>query len=128
MNTYGVTVKRDDDLWVALIDGLPEGVVGAADYEHFADLHADVPELVADLTDSDPSDFALNWRYELNGQDVTLELRRFLDLDKELRHVQHEHERARQEALAAMADAGLSQRVMADVLQLSHQRIHQLVS
>jgi hypothetical protein len=78
MDTYGVTVKRDDDLWVALINGIPEGVVGAADHEHFADLHADVLELVADLTDSDPSDLALNWRYELNGQDVPLELRRFL--------------------------------------------------
>jgi hypothetical protein len=42
--------------------------------------------------------FALNWLYELNGQDVTLELRRFLDLERELRHVQHERERARKEA------------------------------
>jgi uncharacterized membrane protein len=87
-----------------------------------------VLELVADLTDSDPSDLALNWRYELNGQDVPLELRRFLDMDKELRHVQHERGRARKEALAALADAGLSQRVMADVLQLSDQRVHQVVS
>jgi hypothetical protein len=112
---------------VAVVDGLPKGIIGAADYEHFADLHVELPELIADLTDSDPSQFTLTWRYEINGRDVTPELRRFLALE-DLRRVQQDRMRARKEALAALTDAGLSRRVMADVVQLSHQRVQQLVS
>ena len=125
MTAYGVTVTREDDLWVAVVDGLPKGVIGAADYEHFADLHVELPELIADLTDSDPRQFTLTWRYEINGRDVTPELRRFLALEEDLRRVQRDRMRARQEALAALTDAGLSRRVMADVV---HQRVQQLVS
>jgi hypothetical protein len=128
MTAYSVTVTREDDLWVAVVEGLPKGVIGAADYERFADLHVELPELIADLTDSDPSQFTLTWRYEINGRDVTPELRRFLALDEDLRRVQQDRMRARKEALAALTDAGLSRRVMADVVQLSHQRVQQLVS
>lgn len=38
MTTYAVTVGREDNLWVAVVDGLPEGVVGAMDYENFGDI------------------------------------------------------------------------------------------
>lgn len=67
MKAYTVTVARDDDLWVARIDGLPPGTVGAADYEHSADLHADVPGLIADLTDSEPSAFTIEWQYRFSS-------------------------------------------------------------
>lgn len=127
MNTYTVTVTREDNLWVAVVDGLPKGVIGAMDYEHFGQLHDELPELIADLTDTDPDSFVLVWRYEINGSDLTTQLQRLLTVEAELRRAQGEQERARKEALAALADAGLSQRAMADVVGVSHQRINQLV-
>ncbi|MPY98510.1 MAG: hypothetical protein GEU97_11030 [Actinophytocola sp.] len=60
-----VTVTRDDGLWVAVAEGLPEGVVGAMDYEHFSDLHAEFPDFLADLLDRDPG--PIEWRYEIKS-------------------------------------------------------------
>lgn len=67
MTAYDVTVTREDDLWVADIAGL----AAATDVEHFADLEVEVRNLIAGLTDADPADFVINWRYLVNGRDVT---------------------------------------------------------
>lgn len=128
MKNYDVTVSREDNLWTAVVDGLDQGVVGAMDYPTFAELHADLPWFVADLTDSEPGQFALNWQYEINGQDVTDALRSLATATEELQKVHAAQDQARRAALTALADAGLSQRAMADVLGISHQRINQLVN
>lgn len=125
--TYTVTVTREDNLWVVVVDGLPKGVVGAMDYENFGDLAEEVPEFIADLTDSDPDSLTIEWRYVVNGNDVTRQVTDFLSSAEALRKVQTDQERTRKEALAAMSDAGLSQRAMADVLGVSYQRVNQLV-
>ncbi|MFL1380329.1 MULTISPECIES: hypothetical protein [unclassified Nocardiopsis] len=128
MTHYTVTVTRDEDLWAVHIDGLPKGVIGAIDYIHFSEIRAEVPEVVADLTDSSPEDFTIIWRYELDGRDVTEELSSFIEVEERFHRVIEEHESGRSRALEAMQEAGLSQRTMADVVNLSHQRVQQLLN
>jgi hypothetical protein len=128
MKQYDVTVRREDNLWSAVADGLPRGVVGSMDYDTFAELHAELPWFIADLTDTEPGDFAINWHYEINGRDVTEALRSLADATAELQRVHASQEQARKSALAALADAGLSQRAMAEILGISHQRVNQLVN
>lgn len=53
MSIYDVTVTREDNLWVAVVHELPKGVVSAMDWEHFADLHTELPDLVASLVNAD---------------------------------------------------------------------------
>lgn len=125
-----VTVTREGTLWVALIDG-----VGATDVEHFSDLDVEVRDYVAGMTDAEPGDFGIHWRYEVNGRDVTNALARFMAAERELREVMAaeatkaaERDAARLDAINAVRSAGLSQRVAADVVGLSHQRVHQLVN
>lgn len=60
--TYEVTVTREDDLWVAVAQGLPVGVVGAADVDHFTDVEDGIREVLADLTNTGPTDFDVVWR------------------------------------------------------------------
>ena len=130
MTSYDVTVARDDNLWVALVDG-----VGATDVEHFSDLDVEVRDYIVGMTDAEPDDFGIHWRYEVSGRDVTDALSRFMTAESELREVMEaeaakavERDAARLNAINAVRSAGLSQRVTADVVGLSHQRVHQLVN
>ena len=127
MTTYTVTVTREENLWVA---DASSGAVGPAamDYEHLAELHDDMPSFLADLLGVDENDVVIEYRYVVNERDVTDELGHLLDTERRLHDVTAEREQARRETLAAMAAAGVSQRVIADALGVSHQRVNQLVN
>ena len=125
MAAYEVTVTREDDLWVAVVAGLSPA---ATDVAHFAELETEVRDLIAGLTDSDPDDFAINWRYHVGGRDVTDLLRRLAALEEELHVAASARDETRLAAIEALAEAGMSQRVIGDVLNLSHQRVNQLLN
>ncbi|HEU5418077.1 MAG TPA: hypothetical protein VFV41_10335 [Streptosporangiaceae bacterium] len=110
-----------------VIDGLPPNVIGAADVDRFADLDAEVRELIADLTDSDPRSFSLFWQYVIGDEDVTVEVSRLRNAELALRQAADERDDARRAAIEALARANVSQAVIGDVLGLSHQRIHQML-
>jgi hypothetical protein len=82
MTSYDVTVTREDNLWVAHADN-----VGATDVEHFQKLDVEVRDYIAGMTDADPSDLAIHWRYEVNGLDVTDAPARYMAAERELRDV-----------------------------------------
>lgn len=128
MRHYTVTVAREGNQWVAVARGLPKGVVGAMDFDRFPEVHEGMREVIADLTDSDPEAFDIEWRYEVNGSDVTSQVLELLETTEQLRRAEREQERSRREALAALDEAGLSQRAMADVVGVSHQRVNQLIN
>jgi len=123
--TYPVTVSREDNLWVAIVDGVP---AGATDVERFGDLQVEVRDLVAGLTDSDPGAFRLDWRYLPGGIDVTIEIENFIHARSDATAAARRRDEALRSAIAALRGAGLSVRAIADVVELSHQRVHQLLS
>ncbi len=124
MTIYNVVVTREGNLWVADVVDLRPGVT---DVEHFGDLNVEVRDLIAGLTDSDPHDCTIRWRYEINGIDVTEKLNKLLAVESELRAVTTTREAVRNEAVATLAQAGVSQRAIGDVVGVSHQRINQLI-
>jgi hypothetical protein len=126
MNTYEVEVTREDGLWVADIHGPGLGPA-ATDTVHFADLEAEVRDLIAGLTDSDPREFELTWRYSFGGTDLTGTISLLLAAEVGLREATQAHEEARRTALRELASTGLSQSAIGDVLGVSHQRVHQLL-
>jgi hypothetical protein len=126
MSSYRVEVTREDGLWVADI-WAPELGPAATDTVHFADLEAEVRDLVAGLTDRGPEDFELTWRYNIGGSDLTETISRLLKAGVGLQKAMQAHEEARRAALQELADAGLAQAVIGDVLGVSHQRVHQLL-
>ena len=126
MSTYRVDVTRADGLWVADIWG-PELGPAATDTVQFADLDAEVRDLISGLTGTDPSEFELTWRYNISDADLTPAISRLLEAEVGLQKATKAHEEARRVALRELADAGLSQLVIGDVLGVSHQRVHQLL-
>jgi hypothetical protein len=121
---YSVTVSREDNLWVAVVDDLPGG---ATDVERFDDLHDAVYDLIATLTDSETSEFWVEWKF-LQGSYLLFELLRDLRQWERQAEVAVASRDAARRALAdAMRDAGLSYREIADVIGMSHQRIGQIL-
>ncbi|MFC7342404.1 hypothetical protein [Saccharopolyspora griseoalba] len=120
---YTAAISREGNMWVAVVDGLPGG---ATDTPNFADLEVFVPDLIASLTDSDPADFAVEWRYEHGGRDLTEALANYLEWEKWSRFATAKRDEARRIAIDDMRAAGLSLRAIADATNLSHQRIAQI--
>jgi hypothetical protein len=126
MSGYQVEVTREDGLWVADIWG-PELGPAATDSVHFADLESEVRDLIAGLTDTEPGDFELTWRYTIGGADMTSTISRLLEAEVGLQQATQAHDEARRAALRELASTGLSQAALGDVLGVSHQRVHQLL-
>ena len=126
MSSYQVEVTREDGLWVADISG-PDLGPAATETGRFADLATEVRDLVAGLTDTEPDDLELRWRYNIGGMDMTSTIGRLLEAEVELHQATQAHEEARRTALRELASAGLSQAAIGDVLGVSHQRVHQLL-
>jgi DNA-directed RNA polymerase specialized sigma24 family protein len=126
MSGYQVEVTREDGLWVADIWGPGLGPA-ATDTVHFADLESEVRDLIAGLTDTEPGDFELTWRYTIGGADMTSTIGRLLEAEVGLQQATQAHDEARRAALRELASTGLSQAAIGDVLGVSHQRVHQLL-
>lgn len=126
MNTYQVTVSREDGLWVADIWGPGLGPA-ATDTARFADLDAEVRDIIAGLTDANPDEFRLTWRYIIDGADVTPAVAKLMEAEAQLHEATRAREEARSHALRELAGAGLSQSAIGDILGVSHQRVHQLL-
>lgn len=123
MNTYTVTVSREDDLWVAVITG-----VGATDTPRFEDLETEVLDYIAGMTDTDPEDLTLQWRYLVGDRDVSNVVCTWLNAARALRRLQETaavHDQERLNLVRELAGP-LSQRTLADMLGVSHQRVNQL--
>lgn len=124
--TYPVTVTREDNLWVSVVtDGLAEGTVGAADFEHFAEVDPGMREVIADLTSAEPDHFDISWRYEFSEKDHTALIREFQAAERVAAALAHWRDRARRRLVGEL-NGQLSQRALADLIGLSHQRIHQI--
>jgi len=126
MSGYQVEVTREDGLWVADIWG-PELGPAATDTVHFADLESEVRDLIAGLTDTEPGDFELTWRYTIGGADMTGPIGRLLEAEVGLQQATQAYDEARRAALRELASTRLSQAAIGDVLGVSHQRVHQLL-
>lgn len=122
--TYHVTVTREDGLWVANIAELSPG---ATDVEHFADLETEVRDLISGLSDADPDELEVSWRYVVDETDVTDVVQSWARAERELAVASSAREEARANVMSALRHARMSQAAIGDLLGLSHQRVHQLV-
>jgi DNA-directed RNA polymerase specialized sigma24 family protein len=110
---------------VAVVGDLPGG---ATDVEHFDDLEVEVRDLISGLTDVDPDEVDIEWRFAQNGQDYTQALQRLHEWESKAENAIEHRDASRRTAIAAMRGAALSYRDIADILGLSHQRIAQLAA
>lgn len=121
---FSVTVFRENNLWVAVVDGLPGG---ATDVERFEGLHDAVHDLIATLQDIEPGAFWVQWRFRQGSYELFDELRELRQWEKQAELALANRDAARRAAIGAMRQAGLSYREIADVIGMSYQRVGQLL-
>lgn len=124
MNTYTVHVNRDDGLWSAIVNDLPEGAFMGLDFEHFSEVRDGVQEALIDLFGNE--DFALEWTFATAHGDFTRPLREALSHAGLAEAARARLDRARREAVATMRAAGLSYQEIGDALGLSKARVSQI--
>ncbi len=124
MNVYDVTVSREDELWVTDVAGM----TAATDVLRFGDLDVEVRDLIAGLTDADPEEFEIRWHHRAGDDDVTALIGELAEVEAAAEAATVRRDAVRLEIIRRLSAAGLSQRVVADVLGLSHQRVNQLAN
>jgi hypothetical protein len=121
---FEVTVSREDNLWVAVVTDLPGG---ATDVDHFEDLPDAVRDLVATLTEIEPEDFWISWRYLQGSHELTEKIQDLRQWEQQAQLAVANRDAARQAAIEDMRNAGLSYREISDVVGISYQRVAQLL-
>lgn len=125
MRTYRVDVERGRSGRWWLID-VPE-VPAAHSQARRLDQAEDVArDLIALLTDAEPNSFDLDVRVQL-PDDVRADLDRAEELRKDAARSQHEAALLARSAARRLHEDGLPLRDIGRLLQVSHQRAHQLV-
>ncbi|MCA1188736.1 MULTISPECIES: MerR [unclassified Saccharopolyspora] len=124
-NHYTVDVAREDDLWVAAVRELDGGVT---DVERFDDLDVEVRDMVRLLVDVPEDSFDLSWHYRQGDVEYTRPVEELVHWREQSRRAAENAERARLEIITTLRAAGLSQRVIAEVIGTSHQRVAQLLA
>jgi DNA-directed RNA polymerase specialized sigma24 family protein len=126
VNSYTVTVTREEPFWVAEVEGLPGG---ATESRALSTLETEVRDLIAGLTDSDEESFGLVWDY---GQAFPDQVATTIDslhhVREKLAQVKEEYERLQREAVSGVRNEGVSVRDAAVLLHISYQRVSQLAS
>ncbi|GAA3363987.1 MerR [Saccharopolyspora gregorii] len=122
---YRVDVSRESSGWVAVVRGLP---AGATEVDHFDELDVEVRDLIAGLADREPDSFDLSWHYRQGDVEYTRPVEELVHWREQSRRAAENAERARLEIITTLRAAGLSQRVIAEVIGTSHQRVAQLLA
>ncbi|SDC33095.1 hypothetical protein [Actinokineospora iranica] len=121
---YSVVVSREDNLWVAVVEGLPGG---ATEVEHFRDLPDAVRDLIATLVDSETDAFWIEWHYRQGDHDLTQVIENLRQWERLAERAAYQRDLSRQAVVESLRAAGLTYREIADVVQMSHQRVWQLL-
>lgn len=122
---YTVEVGREDNLWVAAVSDL---VGGVTDVEDFDDLDTEVRDLIYLLTNEPEDSFDIDWHYVQGDHDYTRAVEDLHRWEAQTAEAIANRDRARQEIIATLKRAGLSQRAIAEVIGTSHQRVAQLMA
>lgn len=120
--TYEATVERGERYWLATVDG-----VGMTQARNLREVPEMIQDLVATVLGVAPDSFAVQWSISL-PELVQEHLERAEALRKESKRAQSESARELRLAAKTLRGQNLPLRDIGQVLGVSYQRAHQLVS
>jgi hypothetical protein len=122
MRTYRVNVERDGRFWLLRV---PE--VGVTQARHLREVDAMASDLIALMTEQEPSSFALDVHVVMPAP-AKRHLERATRLRNKAKDSQAQAADELRAAARALAKSGMALRDIGQLLGVSYQRAHQLVS
>lgn len=119
---FTVTVTREAGLWTAKVT---DGLEAAGEFKRFTDIEPGMRAVIANLTGVPPSGFYLRWRYEFDDEDATDLVLQYQEAHRIAEDVAEWREGVRARLVSTL-NGQISQRAIADLLGLSHQRVNQI--
>ncbi|MEU0797375.1 hypothetical protein ABZ342_45550 [Amycolatopsis sp. NPDC005961] len=119
---FTVIVTREAGVWTAKVT---DGLDAAADFKRFTDIDPGMRKIVANQTGLPPERFYLRWRYEFDDADATDLVLQYQEAHRIAEDVAEWREGVRARLVSTL-NGQISQRAIADLLGLSHQRVNQL--
>lgn len=122
---HQVRVSREGRWWVAEVDGVPGG---ATEVRRLTELDTEVRDLLSGLLDLAEDEVELDYDFRpAFGEDAADAWKHFLAERDELYRRQTELDEQRRTVVRALHDQGVSTRDLGELLDLSHQRVSQLL-
>ena len=122
---HQVRVSREGHWWVAEVDGVPGG---ATEVRRLTELDTEVRDLLSGLLDLAKDEIELDYDFRTAfGADAADAWKHFLAERDELYRRQSELDEQRRTIVRALHDLGVSTRDLGELLDLSHQRVSQLL-
>lgn len=119
---YKAKVERGERYWLVTVDG-----VGMTQARNLREVPEMVRDLVATVLDVAPDSFRVQWAIELSPE-VLQHLSRAQSLREESKRAQSEAAKELRLAAKTLREQNLPLRDIGEVLGVSYQRAHQLVS
>lgn len=119
---FTVTVTREAGLWTAKTT---DDLKAAGEFKRFPDIDPGMRKIIAELTALPPERFYLRWRYEFDDEDATDLVLQYQEAHRIAEDVAEWREGVRARLVSAL-NGQISQRAIADLLGLSHQRVNQI--
>lgn len=124
--TFTVGVARVANRWTATVtDGLEAGTVIEREFGNFAEVDAGMRSALHAVSGVDPARFYVRWRYRFGGEDLTTLVQEYQEAHRIAEDVAEWREGVRARLVSTL-NGRISQRAIADLLGLSHQRVNQI--
>jgi hypothetical protein len=122
---FNVRVTREDGFWVAEVQDVRGG---ATEARRLSALDGEVRDLLAGLLDLDEDSIELRWDlWPAIGEDALKHLGEYRDARLRYSLARERYEQALHGAAVALREVQVSLRDSADLLEISHQRVHQVL-
>lgn len=124
MSTYDVKVSHEDGYWVAVVAGVRGGATEARTLDR---LRTEVIDLLVGLLDVRQDDVELRWDYGSALGETATRLATLKTIRQEMQRTQSEYEQTLRAVVRDLNAQHVSRRDAAALVEVSHQRVQQLV-
>lgn len=125
--TYRLIIGREGKQWTATVEGLPPGNSAHVRFAKMAQVEPTMRDVIASVLGCERHAFDLDVRYVFDGEDVTEAIQTYFVAAAAFEVAIGNRDAKRKTMVDELAEEGMSQRAIAQIIGRSHQRVNQIL-